>query len=62
LHAWLNVLDQAAEDVSAERRNLGATVLQIVLKAVHYVYKRAVAVTVENKCATLCANGSMSVL
>jgi hypothetical protein len=46
LRAWLNVLDLAAKDVSAERRNLGATVLQIVLKAVHYVYSRAVAVTV----------------
>lgn len=46
LHAWFNVLDLTAEDVSAERRNLGTTVLQIVLKAVHYVYRRAVAVTV----------------
>ena len=46
LHAWLNVLDLAAKDVSAERRNLGPTVLQIVLIAVHYVYSRAVAVTV----------------
>jgi hypothetical protein len=46
LHAWLNVLDLAAEGVSAERRNVGTTVLQIVLKAVHYVYRRALAVTV----------------
>jgi hypothetical protein len=55
LHAWLNVVDMAAKDVSVERRNLEATVLQIVLKAVHYVYSRAVAVTVvKQMCLVVC--------
>jgi hypothetical protein len=46
LHAWINVLDLAAKDVSAERRNRGTTVLQIFLKTVFYVCNVAVAVTV----------------
>jgi hypothetical protein len=51
-HSWLNVLDLAAN--AKNDVILGAIVLQIVLKAAHYVYSRAVAVTIvqcdANKC------------
>lgn len=68
LHVWLNALDLAAKDVIAElrksrRRHSGATVLQIILKTVHYVCSTAVAVSVvkrdANKCAPSCAEGTV---